>query len=555
MKTNIKILSIVIFFLFSFSELTACDTWIALKKATKSGRIIFGKNSDRLQMESQPLFFYPAKDWANNELINTGRLKIPQVKRTYAVLGSSPYWCWGFEQGINEHGLVIGNEGVQTKGLAKNLSIYQSRDKFGLCGMDYIRFALERAKTAEEAIEVITSLLQEYGQFAPALIKFGMKGAYDNTYLIADPNEAWILETSSKQWIAKKITGDYASISNKLSIENKYDKSSANLINHASNNKWYNKSTEKTFSFCDVYADNSQIGAIRKQRAAIRQNCSYNLLKQNSGNIDFNVMQKIARDGSTNPSIDLDVTASSCIAELPLNKNELPVFWWCASVPSNSCFVPFFVHGSKLPLMLSQAGKAGRILKAPELVAIDEYKTDSYWWMFRKLSDLVNADRLNRHSVLRKEFDLLEKEFRLKLPEIQKEALRLRKAGKINEMQFLLDQFTENCIKKVLAKSNELITEFESLIVEVPGEYKNYIGKYSMKQGAHELIFIIKMTNGNLSLEIPGRGVFELNATSEKDKFYFAVNEIIKISFIWEEEDVSKLIFDDSRTVLNLTKL
>ena len=92
-----------------------CDTWVALRDATLTQNVIVAKNSDRPIFDCQPLLFYPAQNWPAGSAITLEYLELPQAEHTYATLGSSPYWCWGYEEGINEYSVVIGNEAIFTK--------------------------------------------------------------------------------------------------------------------------------------------------------------------------------------------------------------------------------------------------------------------------------------------------------------------------------------------------------------------------------------------------------------------------------------------------------
>ena len=71
------------------------------------------------------------------------------------MIGSAPWWLWGFEMGVNEWGVTIGNEAVQTR---------EPTHHAALIGMDLIRLGLERAQTADSAVEIIGALIEEYGQ-------------------------------------------------------------------------------------------------------------------------------------------------------------------------------------------------------------------------------------------------------------------------------------------------------------------------------------------------------------------------------------------------------
>lgn len=71
-------------------------------------------------------------------------------------------------------------------------------------------------------------LLEKHGQGGPCS-ELDDSHFYHNSFLIADPNEAWVLETSGKLWAAEKITTGYRNISNGLTITTKIDKHSENL--------------------------------------------------------------------------------------------------------------------------------------------------------------------------------------------------------------------------------------------------------------------------------------------------------------------------------------
>ena len=177
-----------------------CDTLGRLGKE----RSFFAKNSDRSPNEIQILEYHCAKKGLSGELDCT-YISIPQVQETNAVLLFRPAWMWGAEMGVNEFGLCIGNEAVFTKG---------AYGKTGLTGMDMVRLALERTQSAKDALELLISLLETYGQGGNC--GFDHDFYYDNAFLIMDRKALYVLETAGKQWVYKQYPA--ANISNRLSI-------------------------------------------------------------------------------------------------------------------------------------------------------------------------------------------------------------------------------------------------------------------------------------------------------------------------------------------------
>ncbi len=257
-----------------------CDTLTATGRATADGVTLFGKNSDRDPNEAQNLVHIPGLAHAPGNELKCTYISIPQVEKTNTVLLSQPFWMWGAEMGVNTHGLAIGNEAVFTK---------VSYDKKpGLTGMDLLRLALERAATARQAVDVITGLLETHGQGGNC--GYINELYYHNSFLMADPEPVWVLETAGPHWAAKQVEGVYA-ISNKLTIENDWDLASEDLVTFAQAKGWCRSAED--FSFARCYSD---FLYTKFSASEYRQSRAMNLLEQKQGNLKVADFFDLLRD-------------------------------------------------------------------------------------------------------------------------------------------------------------------------------------------------------------------------------------------------------------------
>ncbi|MCS7285648.1 MAG: C69 family dipeptidase [Anaerolineae bacterium] len=420
-----------------------CDTLVAVGSATADGTVILAKNSDREPNEAHMLVHLPRAYHEPGSTVKCTYVEIPQVPETYEVLLCKPFWIWGCEMGVNEHGVAIGNEAVFT------------RDPYhkgpGLIGMDFIRLALERAETAQQALEIIIQLLETYGQGGNC--GFRHKTYYHNSFIIADPQEAWVLETSGKQWAAEQVR-DVRSISNGLTIGSRWDRASSNLVEHALEKGW--AKSREDFHFARCYSD---FLYTRLDGCQARYSRSMELLEKQKGAITVETMMAALRDhgpkaekdplwnpgrgwlmdticvhagfGPTRPS----QSVGAMVAHLTPG---MPVVWVTGtSGICTSIFKPIFL-GAGLP------GGAVADKLGLSIPPSGTYDPRTLWWTHERLHRAVIRDFPTRMALYREERDALEREFIKEATELQ---AHYRDADPEIRKKHLLE-FTTSCFER-----------------------------------------------------------------------------------------------------------
>ena len=377
-----------------------CDTFIALPSATADGSIIFGKNSDREPNEAQALEYYPAQSYPDGDTLRCTYMEIPQVKETHAVLLSRPFWMWGAEMGANEKGVVIGNEAVWTK-----MPLARSG---GLTGMDLLRLALERSATATDALGTIVQLLSDHGQGGICGYE-DRRMIYHNSFIVADPEEAWVLETAGPLWAALRVKDVYT-LSNGLTIGEEFDQCHPDLIDTARKKGLFKKG--ETFHFARCFSDRlfTTFSACRRRRMR-----SLKLVVDQKGKLDVPFAIKFLRDHQTTNYRPDSHILSNCLcahAANPLTRNatqstgslvshlkkETQTYWVTGtSAPCIGIFKPVTFGNEVLP----------EIGPVPD----GSFNPLTLWWYHEVLHRSVILDYEARLELFREERDSLEQSF------------------------------------------------------------------------------------------------------------------------------------------------
>ncbi len=453
----------------------SCDTFVVRSTSRTSTYTLLGKNSDRPARESQTLARVPARN-GRGRTLNLAYVEIADAKETLTHLGSSPYWCWGHEMGMNAAGVVIGNEALFTRDLAVLVDQEKGGETVvpGILGMELVRLALERAGTAHDAVSVMTELIERYGQWGS-----GTRGtdrsqtAYDNSYLVADREQTWVLETSGRRWVTRQVLEATWSLSNEPTIRHDFDDSSSDLHEHAAMHGWADGF--EPLDFAAAFQDPQvplQVSHIRLQRS--RQLIA-DLLKAN-GEVSVLDAQRILRDhyeetflgGPTfNPArpdfltlcmhehpagFTWGNTAASLVAVLPESAD--PYLWWAAATPCTSVYLPVGMVSTRLPDALHRAGTARGAGPNPEKAEPDAYRQDSYWWTYQALLEVVCGDELatrypEHQPRVRERLDPLQEAW-------AQEVTALGTAATTEQW----DDLTSRCTEQSMAVARELIDEF-----------------------------------------------------------------------------------------------
>jgi dipeptidase len=242
--TNKILATLIVCMVFSLKSVFPCTNFLISKGASADGSTMITYAADSHVLYGE-LYYIPARDYPAGTMLDvyewdTGKYmgKIPQVSHTFSVVGN-----------MNENQVAIGET---TYGGREELV-----DSTGI--MDYgslMYIALQRAKTAREAITIIGDLMAAYGYYSSG-----------ESFSVSDPNDVWIMELIGKGvgnkgavWVARRIPDGYVSghanhprITNFPMNDPENCLYAKDVISFA-REKGYFKGKDEEFSFSDAYA-------------------------------------------------------------------------------------------------------------------------------------------------------------------------------------------------------------------------------------------------------------------------------------------------------------
>jgi len=502
MRNNISI-----FFFLVTAQVFACTNIIVTKQASADGSVFMAYTNDAEYLYH--LHTQPAKDYAAGETIRfTSRDgvsgEIPQLAHTYAVIGFH----------MNEYQVAIGETTFTGREELWNHSKY----------LEYwhlMKLALERAKTAREAIEVMTSLAGQYG--------YASEG---ESFSIIDTEEAWILEMigtgtggEGAIWVAVKIPDGMVSChANKARIgtfplnDPENCLYSENVLSFAIEKGYYDPDSGKPFEFNEAYCPStpanlrycsSRVWSILNRAApsaglspdyhrAVEGAVRYPLWVRPDQKLSIKDVMWLLRDhyegtvidmtkgfdagpfGNPNRNRPLYWSAGNvdCSWERPVStfntafsfiaqcRNWLPneiggLIWFGVDDTWFTCYVPLYNCITEIPAPFRTGN-------------FNKFSWDSAWWVFNFVANYCNLRFSEMSNDMKIVQDSLESSFIAKQDTIDKAALLLLSESKEKALAFLTyyaSEQTTDMMERWIILGESLITKYND------GYIKNHQGQ------------------------------------------------------------------------------
>jgi secernin len=339
-----------------------CDMVVALSRATVDGGTLFGHNCNQLGDGGLVLLRLAGRVYSPGETVHTGAVALPQVRRTWTVLAGRCPADWGYQHGLNEHGVAIGLTAIRTR---------LQGGPPALTGADLVRLGLERAASARQAVDVLTDLARRHGQA-------GTSGL-DPAFLIGDGREAFVVEMSGPHWAVQAVN-EVRAVSDVCQLRQDWDHLSPGLADLAISRGWWPANGSKLdFAGAVSPEGGDNAAALRRWGRATL------LLEQHNGQIDLPALRRVLSDhfdgltGGAGPGMEGTTgsrtfdhsstlcqhgtaptaprTSASLIAQMG-RSTALPIAWYSFGPPCRSIYFPLLLAG-ELPSAYQESPAGG----------------------------------------------------------------------------------------------------------------------------------------------------------------------------------------------------
>jgi len=429
-----------------------CYSVVVGKDATTDGAVIIAHNEDDWGPQIVNHHKIPRKQHAPGSTVplrNGGTVE--QVDQTWATIWSELPGMRFSDSFVNEWGVTITSDNCQSREDKPELTE-------GGIGAMLRRLVAERATSARHAVRVAGELVERFG--------YADSG---RTYVIGDPNEAWLFcAVNGKHWLAQRVPDDHvAMVANTYSVrEVSLDDANnvlacEDIVAYAQSRGWYDPDRDGVFDFAAAYASPqaaSHPSNIGRQwsglcyvtREPLEPGSDLPFSVQPSGKLGVADVMRILRhdksDGAS-PQVDSPFVCSLCqgetrtsfVAQLrPIQPLDIGVVYWVTLAPPRTSFyIPFHLGTTTFPvgycLESERPSNEAFDAKVEAPFAINPFEP---FWMFTNLRQKVIDDDAAVQAI-RKRAERIERDAVTMQPSIEQAARVLYRTDRDRAIQLL----------------------------------------------------------------------------------------------------------------------
>jgi dipeptidase len=468
------VLALAYVYLAATGSCWACFSIVVGKDASADGHVIVAHNED----DDPPQLVNHHKVGrrthgadATVTLHHGGVLQ--QAERTWAYLWSEMPGQLFSDSYLNEWGVTVTSDNCPSR---------EDRPEITDGGIGYMlrRLVAERARTARQGVLLAGRLVERFGYIDSG-----------RTYVIADPNEGWLLcVVNGKHWLAQRVPDDQvAMVANAYTIrkvalsDDKNFLGSADIIEYAQKRRWYHPRKDGAFDFASAYANPdsasnpsntgrqwSGLTCVTDRRLMPGRGLPFSVVPRHKLSV-ADVMQILRHDkreeGGAIPSdaplvcaLCSGATQTSFVAQLRKDRPRdiALVYWVCLASPRVSFYLPFHFGISRFPagFCLSSERPTKRRYQRKVQSAFNPDPLEAFW-TFSNFRDKVNDDGAAKTAAVQEAARRVERNALELQGPLEGAACRLYRTDKAGAMRLL-----ENYSKGVYLSCLETMAAIES---------------------------------------------------------------------------------------------
>lgn len=387
-----------------------CYTVVVGEKASADGSILVGhneQNGGRRILNFRRIPRQRFEEGATQQLRRGGQF--PQPKETYSFLWSENPGLEYSDTYFNEWGVAVMSDGCPTREDGYDELVARGEIRDGGIGYMLRRCVAQRARTAREGVRLAGTLVERFGYVDSG-----------RTYVIADPEEVWLLAVvRGRRWIAHRAPDDAVVLLPNVHIIGEVDLqksasvlASPDIVSYAIRRGWFGPSGREPFNFRAVYraqrGDPPDPRQFRGQEIVTGQRTAWPperplpFAVKPARKMTVADVIEVLRDHRGTPNICTPTTQEAAVFQL---RSDVPrdvgcVYWRTTAEPCISALTPWYAGITETPksyyrqtAMETQlclphhfSPPAGTFALDPELA----------WWKFKALQEAVHEDYENR---------------------------------------------------------------------------------------------------------------------------------------------------------------